>query len=193
LIRSLKVAEGDAWRRLADLYGPLVYAWCRHAGLTESDTADVAQNVFLSVFKKVQQFRREGPHDSFRGWLWRITRNEILMLVRQRAKEPQAPGGTDAQQALQQLPEFLASDIAPSATGTQALLVRRAILSLRDEFEEQTWQAFWRTTVDGLPGPEVAEELAMTAVAVRGAKHRVLKRLRDYLGRIDAPMATGAR
>lgn len=181
LIQSLKAADGDAWRRLADLYGPLVYAWCRHAGLTESDAADVAQNVFLSVFKNVQRFRREGPDDTFRGWLWRISRNEILMLVRQRGREPQAAGGTDAQQALQQLPEFLASNIAPSTVGTRVLLIRRAIVFLREEFEEPTWQAFWRTAVDGQSAPEVADELKTTPAAVRQAKHRVLKRLRNYL------------
>ncbi len=181
LVRALKAGGGDAWQRLAELYGPLVYAWCRQAGLPESDTADVAQNVFLAVFKNIAQFRREGPNDSFRGWLWRITRNEVLMLVRRQAQEPQAAGGTDAHQALQQLPEFLADDAAPSATGADTLLVRRVLLSLREEFEERTWQAFWRTTVDGQPAPEVAGELGITPVAVRGAKHRVLQRLREYL------------
>jgi len=181
LVRSLKAADGEAWRRLAETYGPLVYAWCRHAGLSESDAADVAQNVFLAVFKNVQLFRHEGPNDSFRGWLWRITRNEILMLARQGVKEPQGAGGTDAQQALQEQPEFLASDIAPSAAGTRVLLVRRAVSALREEFEEQTWQAFWRTTVDSQRAPDVAGELGMTPVAVRAAKHRVLKRLRNYL------------
>ena len=51
LIQSVKAADTDAWQRLADLYGPVVYAWCRQAGLTQVDTADVAQNVFLAVFK----------------------------------------------------------------------------------------------------------------------------------------------
>jgi RNA polymerase sigma-70 factor (ECF subfamily) len=181
LIRSLKAADGDAWRRMAELYGPLVYAWCRQAGLNESDIADTAQNVFLSVFQHVDRFHREGPDDSFRGWLWRITRNEILMLVRRRANQPQAPGGTDAQRTLQQVPEFLASDDSPSTTGTRTMLVRLAVRSLREEFQEATWQAFWRTAVDGQPAPAVADELGMTPIAVRQAKHRVLKRLRDYL------------
>ena len=181
LIRALKADDSGAWLQLADLYGPVVYAWCRQAGLSEPDIADIAQNVFASVFKSIKQFRHESPGDSFRGWLWRITRNEVLMLLRRRAKEPRAAGGTEAQQAMHQVPEFFATDVVPSSTGTQAHLVRRAVLSLRDDFEEHTWQAFWRTTVDGRPAPEVADELGMTAVAVRQAKHRVLKRLRDFL------------
>ena len=181
LIQSVKAADPEAWQRLADLYGPVVYAWCRQAGLTEVDTADVAQNVFLAVFKNVRQFRREGPEHSFRGWLWKITRNEVLMFFRARNKEPRAAGGTDAQQLLQEMPEFLASHTAPSSPGTRTLLARRALLSLRSEFEDRTWQAFWRLAIDGLSAPEVADELAMTPAAVRQAKHRVVARLREYL------------
>jgi RNA polymerase sigma-70 factor (ECF subfamily) len=173
--------DGDAWRQLAELYGPMVYAWCRKAGLNEAEVADVSQNVFLSVFRGVKQFRREGPRDSFRGWLWRITRNEVLMLLRRRAKEVQAAGGTDAHQAMHAVPEFLGSEDVPSDTVTDIVLLRRAIMLLRDEFEEHTWRAFWRATVDGRSAPDVADELDMTPVAVRQAKHRVLKRLRDFL------------
>ncbi len=57
-------------------------AWCRRAGLSESDVADVAQNVFAAVFRSIKRFRREGPGDNFHGWLWKITGNEVLMLFR---------------------------------------------------------------------------------------------------------------
>jgi DNA-directed RNA polymerase specialized sigma24 family protein len=53
---------------------------------------------------------------------------------------------------------------------------------IRNEFEERTWQALWRTTVDGRSPAEVAGELNMTAGAVRVAKSRVLRRLRQELG-----------
>ena len=83
--------------------------------------------------------------------------------------------------ALQGLPDFFASESAPADSNSDIVLVRRAVTMLRDEFEPHTWQAFWRTTVDGRPAPEIADELDMTPVAVRQAKHRVLKRLREFL------------
>ena len=181
LLRQVKDQDPGAWERLGELYGPMVYAWCRQAGLGEADISDVVQNVFSSVFKSVARFQRDGPNGSFRGWLWKITRNEVLMLFRRQAKEPRAAGGTDAQEAIQQVPEVFASERLPTTTGSRALLVRRAVDMLQDAFEPHTWQAFWRTTVDGQPAPEVAEELGMTPVAVRQAKYRVLKRLRDFL------------
>jgi RNA polymerase sigma-70 factor (ECF subfamily) len=178
---QVKNKDPDAWRRFADLYAPMLYQWCRQAGLTEPDLADVAQNVFASVFRNIGGFRHQNAGDSLRGWLWRITRNEVLALHRRRAKQPRAAGGTDAHQAMQQLPDFFHFEVTPTDSGTQHHLLRRAVQFIRNEFEPQTWNAFWRATIDGRSAPEVAEELGMTPGAVRLAKHRVLKRLRDFM------------
>lgn len=66
--------------------------------------------------------------------------------------------------------------------GDLATLVRRAAALVRSEFEDHTWQAFWRTTVDGQSSVAVAAELGMSAGAVRQAKYKVLRRLRHELG-----------
>ena len=52
---------------------------------------------------------------------------------------------------------------------------------IRNEFEDRTWQAFWRVTVECQPSDMVAESLEMTPAAVRQAKSRVLRRLREEL------------
>jgi DNA-directed RNA polymerase specialized sigma24 family protein len=61
-------------------------------------------------------------------------------------------------------------------------VMRRVLDLLRPEFAEQTWQAFWRTAVEGQPAVEAAADLGMSAGAVRVAKCRVLHRLRAELG-----------
>lgn len=52
----------------------------------------------------------------------------------------------------------------------------------RSEFEPRSWQAFWRSAVDGIPTAVVAEELGVTAAAVRQSRSRILRRLRQQLG-----------
>jgi RNA polymerase sigma-70 factor, ECF subfamily len=76
LLEQIRVRQPEAWERLVDLYGPVVFHWCRQSGLTTSDAADVVQEVWMAVARNVAGFRREQPGDSFRGWLWTITRNE---------------------------------------------------------------------------------------------------------------------
>ena len=129
----------------------------------------------------IADFKKDSPGDSFRGWLWTITRNEVRMHFRRKGDRPQATGGTDAQHAIQQIPDVFTSDTDPTPESAKQRLVRRALSLIRAEFQPNTWQAFWRTTVDGQPAPEIAEELSMSPGAVRQAKHRVLMRLREFL------------
>lgn len=181
LIARVRNADPQAWERLAAMYVPLVYQWGREAGLAEPDVADVAQNVFVAVHRGIGAFRGDRSGESFRGWLWRITRNEVLMLYRRKANQPQAVGGTDAQQAWQAVPDYFQSETAPSDERSEHELLRRAVEFIRNEFEPSTWQAFWQSTIDRRPGAEVAETLGLTPGAVRQAKYRVLKRLREFM------------
>ena len=49
LLERLRRRDPEAWQRLCDVYGPLVYKWCRRAGVGAEDAADVFQEVFLGV------------------------------------------------------------------------------------------------------------------------------------------------
>src|SRR5438046_713552 len=77
LIDRVKADESGAWDRLVTLYAPLVYHWCRRWNLQEEDLADVFQEVFKTLVVHIARFRRERQGDTFRGWLWTITRNKV--------------------------------------------------------------------------------------------------------------------
>jgi DNA-directed RNA polymerase specialized sigma24 family protein len=55
---------------------------------------------------------------------------------------------------------------------------------VRRRIEDHTWQAFWLSTVEGLRGKDVAARLEMEVAAVHVAKHRVLKMIRQEVGRL---------
>lgn len=183
----LQAGSGDAWRDLVDLYGPLIESWCRQAGLPEAARADIGQEVFLAVHRNIARFdpRRNGA--TFRGWLWTITRNAVLLWLR-RASPIQGTGGSTAQGRLLEFPDpwgELSPGDPPENSQDTAQLISRALEQIRPEIEPHTWQAFWRTSVLGQSAVQVSEELGMSAMAVRQAKSRVLRRLRRQLG--DGP------
>ncbi len=60
--------------------------------------------------------------------------------------------------------------------------MRRALDQVRAEFEDRSWQAFWRVAVDGRRAADVAAELKISVNAVYVARSRILRRLRDILG-----------
>ena len=50
---------------------------------------------------------------------------------------------------------------------------------LEETFEPSTWQAFWLTTFENLNSTEAAQVLNITPAAVRLAKARVMRRIRQ--------------
>lgn len=178
LLKGLKASDPEAWRRLARLYAPLVHRWCRQRGLQPADAEDVVQEVFRVVLDRVAGFRHDQPGSTFRGWLWAITRNKLGDHFRRCAAGPEAAGGSDAQQQLAQLPAEAPDEGSAEMSG----LYRRALEQIRSEFEERSWQAFWRVVVEDRRPADVAQVLGMSANAVYLAKSRILRRLREELG-----------
>lgn len=187
LLADAKLAVPAAWERLVRLYAPLVSSWCRRWGVGEQDVIDLLQEVFLSVAGNLDRFRKERPVDTFRGWLYTITRNKVRDHFRRRDAEPVAVGGSEALLRLQQILDPNA-DSEPTLMADDGILdelLRKALDSIRGEFHDRTWQAFWGVVVEGRLASDVAADLEMTPGSVRVSKSRVLLRLRRELG--DAP------
>lgn len=181
LLQRIRAHEAAGWERFSRIFTPLVYGWVRKAGLQAEDAADVVQEVFLSVSQRISRFRRDQPEQSFRCWLWTICHYKIRDRFVQLQTAQVAAGGSTAQLDLLQHP-FDPLDEAGEASGQEACgLIQRAALVLRQEVNESTWQAFWRTTVDGEAVADVARDLGITPWAVYKARSRLLQRLRQEL------------
>jgi RNA polymerase sigma-70 factor, ECF subfamily len=180
LLQRIRNGDASGWQRLVDLYAPLVQHWCRRWGVQGADVDDLVQEVFFAAAQSIANFRRERPGDTFRGWLRTIAHHKTLDFWRSHDRQPEAFGGSEAQQRFQQAPDTQTEDAEDA--GQVSAVFHRALGMLQSEFEQRTWKAFWRVTVDGLPAPDVAAELGMTASAVRMAKSRILRRLREELG-----------
>src|SRR5262245_62669996 len=147
LLARVQGHDQRAWERLVNLYTPLVYRWCRQVGLQAADAADVGQEVFRAVARKIRDFHHGGKGDTFRGWLRTITQTKLVDLTRSFRAEGRGAGGD--QDWLAQVPaEGSASSQDSQQEEETRLLIRRALELVRGEFEERTWQAFWRVAVE---------------------------------------------
>lgn len=180
LLARVRQSDQQAWTRLVELYGPLVYEWCMRAALKPGDAADVGQEVFTRVWSAIGGFRRERPGDTFRGWLRVITKRQLLDFWRHRQHQPQTVN-TDAGDLATLHVEFPDDDDADQLAEDRQLLYLRAIELLRSDFEPVTVEAFWRVVIDGQPVRDVGQQLGITANSVYIAKSRVLARLRSEL------------
>jgi RNA polymerase sigma-70 factor (ECF subfamily) len=183
LLERLRADDSAAWQRLMDLYRPLVLFWCTRGGVNADDAEDVAQGVFAAAAAGLGGFHRDRPGDTFRGWLRAVTRNQILLHFRRNRGQVQAVGGSDAWQSLQDVAER--PDVEDDDEKTEVGQVyRRAVDQVRGEFEERTWQAFWLVVIEGRAPADLVETLGMSAAAIRQAKSRVLRRLKQEMGEL---------
>lgn len=183
LLQRARADDHTAWQRLVELYNPLICYWCNHWGVRGADADDVRQEVFQAVAAGLATYTRDQPGTTFRSWLHGITRHKLLDFFRREGSRPVAFGGTDALQQMQQMPG--PDTPLPEAPAHELhALYHRALQVLHTEFEPRTWQAFWRTAIENQPAGDVAAELEMSAVAVRKAKSRVLRRLREEIGEL---------
>jgi RNA polymerase sigma-70 factor (ECF subfamily) len=175
----------DDWRRLLDLYQPLLRAWMARAGVAAADADDLTQEVLLVVFRDVGDFERRGA-GAFRSWLRTILAHRLRDFFRARNYRPVAAGGSAFLERLDQLesPESALSKEWDREHDRH--VASRAMQLVEREVEPLTWQAFRRHVLDGAPAAEVAAELGVSYNVVKLAKSRVLQRLRRQLaGLVD--------
>jgi RNA polymerase sigma-70 factor (ECF subfamily) len=182
LLEGIRGNDADAWRRLVYLYSPLIYSWFGKAGVRPPDADDAVQEVFKAAVARLGDFRCDRPGDSFRGWLRVITRNVLLAHRRLQAQRCQAAGGSDALRQLQEAPDPADPAEEDDSPSELRRLYLRALELVRAEFEDRTWQAFWLVAVEGRTTAEVAAQTGVSAAAVRQAKSRVLRRLKEEVG-----------
>jgi RNA polymerase sigma-70 factor (ECF subfamily) len=179
LLERARGRDAEAWHRLSGLYRPLVLFWCGRAGVHGADAEDVTQEVFAAAAAGLADFHRDRPGDTFRGWLRGITRNKVLLHFRRGRRHPVAEGGTEAWDRLQEVADPLAGEDSLDVLDD---LYRRTLELVRGEFADQTWQAFWLTVVEGRSPAALGPDLHMTPAAIRQAKSRVLRRLKQEMG-----------
>lgn len=154
--RGDRGAFAELYRRFQRAVHGVVLARVRYA-----DAADVVQDVFAVALERLPQL---GEAAAFPGWIMSIARNRAIDHVR--AIKP-----TDE---LAELPV----EASRAAEVAQVLVALRAL-------PEAYQETMILRLVEGMTGPEIAEQTGLSPGSVRVNLHRGMKLLRERLG-IDA-------
>jgi len=141
--------DAESWRRLVDLYTPLIHAWLRRHSVPTADADDLTQEVMSVVVRELPHFKHNQQRGAFRNWLRTITVNRLRVLWRSRQTRPIATGDSDFLKMLDELED-------PGSNLSRAWLMEL----VEPHFEPATWQAFRRVVMDGLKAAVVAAELS---------------------------------
>ncbi len=183
LVERVKAGDEAAFEALLERYQDRVYRLARGLTRDPRDAEEVVQEVFLTIYRKIHSFEGRA---AFSTWLYRITMNVTLMMLRGRG--PEDPGVVEAL-----LPSFTAEGRHAqmvhdwTKTPEEHLLqqevreaVRRGIATLPAEYQA----VLVLRDLEGLSNGEVAEVLGLTVLAVKARLHRARLALRALLERL---------
>ena len=184
LLDRLKGAPPDAsdWGRLHDIYLPLIARWLRRIPGLGDEADDLAQEVFVVMVRELPQFERQ-REGSFRAWLRQVTVNKVRTFRKHPGRKPVA--GMDLTDGfLDRLAEPNSEVAREWDLDHDRHVFQKLLAIVQPDFQPNTWEAFRRFAIDGLPAAEVAAQLGLNVNSVLQAKSRVLKRLREEAGEL---------
>jgi RNA polymerase sigma-70 factor (ECF subfamily) len=187
LLERLRLHPDPAsWQRLIDLYGPLIQGWLKRNACQPADADDLSQDVLAVVLRELPYFQHDLRRGAFRRWLRTITVNRLRNFWRAGKVRREAPGGADLDHVINQLEDPTSGLSQLWDREHEEFVVRRLLEMLEPEFEPTTWRAFRSLMLEGKPTAVVAADVGISPNAVRIAKSRVLRRLRQEIdGLVD--------
>ena len=151
--RGDRGAFAELYRRFNRAVHGVVLARVRYA-----DASDVVQDVFAAALERLPQL---GEAAAFPGWIMAIARNRAIDHIR----------GQKPTDELADLPVD-----APRAAEVAEVLA--ALRALPEAYQE----TMILRLVEGMTGPEIAEQTGLSPGSVRVNLHRGMKLLREKLG-----------
>ena len=176
------VAQGDtsAFEEVIERHQTLVAGTAARMLGSNSDVEDIAQQVFIRVWKSA---RRYVPRAKFTTWLLKITRNLVFNELRRAKRRAQVP--LQSEPGIEEIPLKDETNPAPDASLLEDEL-QRAIEEAIMQLPESQRMALVLRRYEQLSYEEIAEVLDLSVPAVKSvlfrARTELRSRLSKYLG-----------
>jgi len=177
LMQLVSAGEMVAFEELVERHQRLVVGTVARMLGSNSDVEDIAQQVFVRVWKSAKRYV---PRAKFTTWLLKITRNLVLNELRRRSRHVQLPLQVESEDEERPIKDERA--MAPDAS-----LLKKELQSAIDtaiaQLPETQRMAVVLRRYDELSYEEIAEVLDQSVPAVKSLLFRARTELRTRLSR----------
>jgi len=173
------IGGGDmaAFEQLVERHQALVAGTAARMLGSNSDVEDIAQQVFIRVWKSASRYR---PRAKFTTWLLKITRNLVFNELRRTKRRAQLPLQAEPDAEEIPLPDEVTA--APDASLLESEL-QQAIENAIAELPETQRMALILRRYEDLSYEDIAEVLDLSVPAVKSLLFRARTELRARLGK----------
>lgn len=160
-VAGARVGDRAAFTALHDHFAGMVHG-IAVARVPHADASDLVQDVFLTALQKLSTLEDDL---AFGGWLATVARARVARFLRDRKVHDELPDEPNL--------------AAPDRSGAPD--AQRVLAALR-KMPEAYAETLAMRLLEGLSGPEIAEQTGLTEGSVRVNLHRGMKLLREQLG-----------
>ena len=175
-----RAAEGDssAFQLLVEQHRSMVYRVAYQFAGNHYDAEDIAQDVFIKVYRSLSRFRQDSQ---FTSWIYRIAMNACIDHRRRQLSAGTAPSGArfneDAEQQMVNTPEDGPGPETTAYAGELGSVLETAIGRL----PHGQRIVFIMRHYEGLKLGEIASALGLAEGTVKRQLHAAVHRLRAVL------------
>ena len=179
LIKGIQEGDRNAFQILVETHQRMVVNTCLAIVHNKADAEDLAQDVFLEIFRTAENFRGDSKIST---WLYRIATNRALNLIRNNKRkrffqsiEDTFTGGRNRASEISEnhgdQPDRNITDQQRSDMLHQAI----------DRLPEKQRIAFTLNKYEELPYQQIAEVMEISLSSVESLIHRAKKNLQEQL------------
>ncbi|MBK7704553.1 MAG: sigma-70 family RNA polymerase sigma factor [Acidobacteria bacterium] len=177
LVRACRGGDEAAWNELVERYQRLIITIPRRAGLSEEQASDVFQEVFMTLFEKLDEI--EQP-DRIRSWMVTTAKFKTWGIVR--GEKGHYTPETEEEMELEMANLKDASPLADEMLieAEQQHLIRTALRKLEERCQKILSMIYLRDTAASYV--EVAKEIGVGETSISPMRARCLQKLAKILG-----------
>lgn len=179
IIKGIQQGDRKAFQILVNSYQRMVVNTCLGIVHSQEDAEDLAQDVFLEIFRTAENFRGDAKIST---WLYRIATNRSLNHIRNKKRkgffhslEEAFTGGKNRNSEI----SISRSDQPDHAISDQQRsdMLHRAM----DQLPEKQRVAFTLNKYEELPYQQIADIMKISLASVESLIHRAKKNLQEQL------------
>ena len=182
LVKATLEGDPHAFEEIVERYQRLVFSIIYHYVGGRDLVEDLAQDVFLKVFRSLETFDMRGP---LKSWISRITANtcldELRRLRRQKVYTFTVLSADDESRIEEFFEQFTSKGILTESDVSDLFVLLEKLLGRLNDKDKM---AFVLREMEGLSYAEVAQAMKTTEVAVRIRISRSKKKLQKELEEI---------